>query len=133
MIRRWRSLKIRGWPSRSGSSRLVRAGFVAVYAGADRHRFEIPTRFLNLPVFVSLLERAEEEYGFQPAGGLWLPCDPGFLEWLVDALGRDESRLARLDLDAFSELFSAVDMESSCREESGCAAGSKPLLPRARA
>ncbi|KAH7687988.1 Small auxin-up RNA protein [Dioscorea alata] len=136
MIWRWRSLSRRRWPSRSssgsGSSRSVRAGFVAVYVGADRLRFEIPTRFLNLPVFASLLERAEEEYGFQPAGGLALPCDPGFFGWLVEALDRDETRFARLGLDAFSELFAAVAMESSCRDEAACAAGSSPLLSLAR-
>ncbi|XXG42659.1 hypothetical protein AAC387_Pa01g2884 [Persea americana] len=34
-------------------------GFFAVYVGAERIRFAIPTHFLSLPIFVALLNKAE--------------------------------------------------------------------------
>ncbi|KAI3831028.1 hypothetical protein MKX03_011635 [Papaver bracteatum] len=42
------------------------SGNLAVYIGPERRRFVIPTRYLNLPIFVSLLKQSKEEYGFQP-------------------------------------------------------------------
>lgn len=127
VMKRWRDLSLRGGgegrrstPSErvSGSNRPVRAGFMAVYVGSERRRFVIPTRFLNLPVFASLLERAEEEYGFQPAGGLELPCDPAFFQWVVDALDRDEDRFKGLGLDAFLRLFADRASSSPCKDSS---------------
>ncbi|XP_038983781.1 auxin-responsive protein SAUR24 isoform X2 [Phoenix dactylifera] len=125
-MKRWRSLSLRGGSGErrssplewdSGSNRPVRAGFVAVYVGPERRRFVIPTRFLNLPVFASLLDRAEEEYGFQPAGGLALPCDPAFFRWVVDALERDEDRFKGLNLDAFLRLFADRASSSPCKKD----------------
>ncbi|KAI3711832.1 hypothetical protein L1987_70380 [Smallanthus sonchifolius] len=97
--------------------RLPSAGYLAVYVGAERRRFVIPTRFLNLPVFVSLLNKAEEEFGFQTSGGLVLPCDVVFFKKLLNVLERDERGFGALDLDVFTARFSdlAVDSSSSCK------------------
>ncbi|WOK96346.1 auxin-responsive protein SAUR71-like [Canna indica] len=125
LMRRWRALSFRRWSS---------GGSVAMYVGPERRRFAVPARFLNLPVFAALLERAEEEYGFQPAGGLAIPCDPDFFRWVLDALARDRARFGPLGLDALRALFAAGhgDASSACREAASCNAFS-PLLPKTRA
>ncbi|CAK9326508.1 unnamed protein product [Citrullus colocynthis] len=51
-------------------------GHIAVYVGETRRkRFVVPVSYLNHPSFLSLLNRAEEEFGFNhPSGGLTIPC-----------------------------------------------------------
>ncbi|XP_042460888.1 auxin-responsive protein SAUR50-like [Zingiber officinale] len=129
-MRRWRVLSLRLWSSVRGGG--GGGGSVAVYVGPDRRRFAVPARFFNLPVFAALLERAEEEYGFQPAGGLAIPCDPAFFRWVLDAIGEDQAHLAPLGLEAFLALFAASrESASVCREADACNALS-PLLPKTR-
>ncbi|XP_074558193.1 auxin-responsive protein SAUR50-like [Curcuma longa] len=129
VVRRWRVLSLRLW---SSVSRGGGGGSVAVYVGPDRRRFAVPVRFFNLPVFAALLERAEEEYGFQPTGGLAIPCDPAFFRWVLDAIGHDQAHLAPLGLEAFLALFAAAgETASVCREADACNALS-PLLPKTR-
>ncbi|KAA8546056.1 hypothetical protein F0562_020493 [Nyssa sinensis] len=54
----------------------VPKGYFAVYVGeSEKKRFVIPVSYLNQPSFQDLLNRAEEEYGFDhPMGGLTIPC-----------------------------------------------------------
>ncbi|XWS55035.1 hypothetical protein CRYUN_Cryun10bG0140400 [Craigia yunnanensis] len=54
----------------------VPKGHIAVYVGeGNRKRFVIPISYLNHPLFQDLLNRAEEEFGFNhPMGGLTIPC-----------------------------------------------------------
>ncbi|ONK82028.1 uncharacterized protein A4U43_C01F35390 [Asparagus officinalis] len=61
---------------------------------------------MNFPVFASLLEMAEEELGFQPAGGLVITCDVDFFAWAIKALQKDEERFKAIGLDGFLEMFS---------------------------
>ncbi|KAK9078941.1 hypothetical protein SSX86_003000 [Deinandra increscens subsp. villosa] len=100
--------------------RLPPAGSLAVYVGAERRRFVIPTRFLNLHVFVSLLHKAEEEFGFRNSGGLILPCDVVTFNKLLSVLNRDERGVGDLDFDDFTAMFSdpVVDSSSSCKYSS---------------
>lgn len=135
LMKRWRrSLSLRRSLSRSDSGS-VRAGFLAVYVGPERRRFVIPTRFMNLPVFASLLEKAEEEFGFQPVGGLSLPCDAAFFTWVIDALERDEERFKGVGLDGFSKIFSDLEIEDSISVESSVPPHDSfsPLLQNTRA
>ncbi|CAL9046922.1 protein SMALL AUXIN UP-REGULATED RNA 12-like [Musa acuminata AAA Group] len=133
VMRRWRALSLRRRGEEDGSRGAVRPGSVAVYVGQERRRFVIPTRFLNLPVFAALLQRAEEEYGFPPAGGLALPCDPAFFRYVLDALHRDEPRFGALGLDAFLALFADLGGATSpCREPISYN-GFSPLLPKTKA
>ncbi|KAL8202042.1 hypothetical protein R6Q57_011189 [Mikania cordata] len=55
-------------------------GSLAVYVGSECQRFVLLTRFLNLLVFMSLLNKAKEEFGFQTSGGLIIPCDVMFFK-----------------------------------------------------
>ncbi|KAK7352051.1 hypothetical protein VNO80_17467 [Phaseolus coccineus] len=54
----------------------VPKGHVAVYVGeAQKKRFVVPISYLNHPSFLVLLNRAEEEFGYNhPMGGLTIPC-----------------------------------------------------------
>ncbi|KAK8518707.1 hypothetical protein V6N13_018021 [Hibiscus sabdariffa] len=55
----------------------VPRGHIAVYVGKiQKTRFVIPISYLNHPYFLDLLDRVEEEFGFNhPMGGLTIPCD----------------------------------------------------------
>lgn len=53
----------------------VPKGHFAVYVGESRRRFVIPLSYLKHASFQNLLQRVEEEVGFEhPMGGLTIPC-----------------------------------------------------------
>ncbi|KAK6231641.1 hypothetical protein SCA6_001714 [Theobroma cacao] len=56
----------------------VKEGYFTVFAvkGKETQRFVIELDKLTNPAFLSLLEQAREEYGFQQKGVLSLPCRP---------------------------------------------------------
>ncbi|XP_038874823.1 auxin-responsive protein SAUR50 [Benincasa hispida] len=58
-----------------GKGRVAPEGCFTVYVGAERQRFVIRTECANHPLFRSLLEEAEEEYGYNCQAPLSLPCD----------------------------------------------------------
>ncbi|XP_058079527.1 protein SMALL AUXIN UP-REGULATED RNA 54-like isoform X2 [Magnolia sinica] len=60
-------------------------GYLAVYVGPELRRFIIPTSYLSLPVFKVLLEKAEEEFGFDPNGALTLPCDIETFKYILQS------------------------------------------------
>ncbi|XP_071699100.1 protein SMALL AUXIN UP-REGULATED RNA 12-like [Rutidosis leptorrhynchoides] len=121
--------------SSANHQRMPSAGNLAVYVGSERRRFIIPTRFLNLPVFVSLLNKAAEEFGFQTTGGLIIPCEVRFFKKLVKVLDQNENGFSTLDLDDFSAMFSdlSMDANSHCKDvnNSNCYTFT-PLLQKAR-
>ena len=51
-------------------------GYIAVYVGeSEKRRSVIPISFLNQPLFLELLSKAEEEFGYDhPMGGLTISC-----------------------------------------------------------
>ncbi|XP_073062004.1 protein SMALL AUXIN UP-REGULATED RNA 16-like [Primulina eburnea] len=136
VVKRWKtnSLTRRYSFDAEASKRPTPPGSLAVYVGPERRRFVIPTRFLNLPVFVSLLRMAEEEFGFRTSGGLALPCDPGFFTKILAFLEEDEERFCGLGLDELSKMVSEMGMESfeqsSCKESGQ--ASFTPLLHKTR-
>lgn len=146
VVQRWKtkSLTRRRDPYSSSSSdsdapaadskRRTPPGSLAVYVGPDRIRFVIPTRFLNLPVFIALLHQAEEEFGFHTAGGLALPCEPGFFREILRFLEEDEERFRGVGLEEFLNmgLESFDQSSSSCKESSSSAASFAPLLMKTR-
>ncbi|KAK4716662.1 hypothetical protein R3W88_015000 [Solanum pinnatisectum] len=117
----------------SNSRRRTPSGSLAVYVGVDeneRRRFVIPTRFLNLPVFISLLDKAEEEFGFQPTGGLVLPCEVELFSEILRLLEIDEQRFGVLGLDEILMVISDSGLDQSCKE--AASHGFTPLLQKAR-
>lgn len=61
----------------------VPEGCLAVYVGPEMRRFVIQASFLYIEVVRELLRRSEEEYGFDIAGGLRIPCEAGVFEELL--------------------------------------------------
>ncbi|KAM5574600.1 protein SMALL AUXIN UP-REGULATED RNA 51-like [Rosa sericea] len=121
--------------SSSGSStRRTPSGFLAVYVGPERRRFVIPARFVNLPVFVGLLEKAAEEFGFETTGGLVMPCEVAFFKDILKFLEKDERKFGKLALDEFLKMVTDVAGFDSCKAAAASGAGSSftPLLQDAR-
>jgi len=79
----------------------VPKGHCAVYVGSERCRFVIPTTYLNHSLFRVLLEKAEEEYGFDHQMGLTIPCEEVAFHYLTSMLGKKEEVPATLKLDEF--------------------------------
>ncbi|XP_039010496.1 auxin-responsive protein SAUR50-like [Hibiscus syriacus] len=53
----------------------VPKGHFVVYVGENRSRYIVPISWLSHPEFQSLLQRAEEEFGFNHDMGLTIPCE----------------------------------------------------------
>ncbi|XP_004240286.2 protein SMALL AUXIN UP-REGULATED RNA 51-like [Solanum lycopersicum] len=117
----------------NSNRRRTPSGSLAVYVGVDeneRRRFVIPTRFLNLPVFISLLDKAEEEFGYQPTGGLILPCEVELFTVILKLLEINEQRFGVLGLDEILMVISESDLDQSCKE--AASHGFAPLLRKTR-
>lgn len=72
----------------ANSTNDVPKGHFAVYVGeVKKKRFVIPISYLNQPLFQDLLNRAEEEFGFNhPTGGLTIPCSEDYFITLTSLL-----------------------------------------------
>ncbi|KAF6139836.1 hypothetical protein GIB67_009683 [Kingdonia uniflora] len=64
----------------------VPKGYLAVYVGPELRRFIIPTSYLSHTVFKVLLEKAEEEFGFDNKGALTIPCEIETFKYLIKCL-----------------------------------------------
>ena len=66
----------------------VPKGHIAVYLWeGNKKRFVIPISYLNHPLFQDLLNRAEEEFGFNhPMGALTIPCSEEYFISLTTLL-----------------------------------------------
>ncbi|CAN6463621.1 unnamed protein product [Victoria cruziana] len=64
----------------------VPKGHFAVYVGEKRSRFIVPISLLSHPEFQSLLQMAEEEFGFGHDMGLTIPCEEIVFRSLTSAL-----------------------------------------------
>eukprot|EP01018_Ginkgo_biloba_P037514 Gb_39828 [translate_table: standard] len=75
---------------------------LAVYAGSDqRRRFIVRIGYLNHPVFRALLDKAEEEFGFDQKGGLVIPCDPILIERLLCLLRTNDPAVNEIEVEEF--------------------------------
>lgn len=70
----------------------VKEGHFAVIAvdEYEERRFVVPLSYLKRALFVKLLERAAEEYGFDHEGAVVIPCRPSELERMLDELEAKE-------------------------------------------
>ncbi|KAL9687981.1 hypothetical protein QQ045_032393 [Rhodiola kirilowii] len=64
----------------------VPKGYLAVYVGPEHRRFIVPTGYLSHHLFKVLLEKAEEEYGFDHDGALTLPSDVETFKYLLKCM-----------------------------------------------
>ncbi|KAL4310829.1 hypothetical protein GQ457_01G007720 [Hibiscus cannabinus] len=86
------------------SRRSVPEGHVPVYVGEEMERFVVSAELLNHPVFVSLLNRSAQEYGYDQKGVLHIPCHVLVFERVMEALRLgDESRDLQDLLRSFSD------------------------------
>lgn len=78
----------------SSNSPLVPQGHVPVYVGDEMERFVVSAELLNHPVFVKLLNKSAQEYGYEQKGVLRIPCHVLVFERVLEALrlGHDHSR-----------------------------------------
>lgn len=68
------------------SPRGIPRGYLAVYVGPELRRFIIPTSYLSDPLFKKLLEKVEEEFGFDHSGGLTIPCEIETFKFLLQCM-----------------------------------------------
>ncbi|CAK7354336.1 unnamed protein product [Dovyalis caffra] len=78
-----RTLSISESSAKETSSNVVPKGYLAVGVGEEQKRFIIPTEYLSHPAFLILLREAEEEFGFQQAGVLRIPCEVAVFESIL--------------------------------------------------
>ncbi|KAL6524787.1 Protein SMALL AUXIN UP-REGULATED RNA 51 [Orobanche minor] len=75
--------KKHGYVNEEGSPLDVPKGHFVVYVGSNRSRYIVPISILNRPEFLGLLQRAEEEFGFDHDMGLTIPCEEEAFESLT--------------------------------------------------
>ena len=71
----------------------VPKGYIPVYVGPEHRRFVVPTAYLGLPVFKLLLEKAEEEFGFDHQGALTIPCEIETFKYILQFMERHQKGL----------------------------------------
>ncbi|KAL3723748.1 hypothetical protein ACJRO7_035852 [Eucalyptus globulus] len=64
----------------------VPRGHFVVYVGENRSRYIVPISWLDHPKFQSLLQRAEEEYGFNHDMGITIPCEEAVFQSLASMI-----------------------------------------------
>ncbi|GMI88660.1 SMALL AUXIN UPREGULATED 72 [Hibiscus trionum] len=84
--------------------RSVPQGHVPVYVGEEMERFVVSAELLNHPVFVRLLNKSAQEYGYEQKGVLHIPCHVLVFERVMEALRLGvESRDLQDLLHSFSD------------------------------
>ncbi|KAJ6796318.1 uncharacterized protein M6B38_375770 [Iris pallida] len=71
----------------------VPRGYIPVYVGPEQRRFIIPVGYLSHPVFKLLLEKAEEEFGFDHQGALTIPCEIETFKYILLCMERHQKGL----------------------------------------
>ncbi|KAK8559218.1 hypothetical protein V6N13_098806 [Hibiscus sabdariffa] len=66
--------------------RPVPQGHVPVYVGEEMERFVVNAELLSHPVFVGLLKKSAQEYGYEQKGVLRIPCHVPVFERVMEAL-----------------------------------------------
>ncbi|XP_010453133.1 PREDICTED: auxin-responsive protein SAUR71-like [Camelina sativa] len=83
MLRQWRSKARMSSSVRRCVPSDVPSGHVVVYVGSSCRRFVVRATYLNHPILVNLLVKAEEEFGFANQGPLVIPCEESVFEELI--------------------------------------------------
>ncbi|CAH2061246.1 unnamed protein product [Thlaspi arvense] len=93
----------------------VPKGYVAVSVGLEKKRYTIPTEYLSHQAFHVLLREAEEEFGFQQAGVLRIPCEVAVFESILKIM-EETTTTAKQDC----KFNAATDDRKSYRHPSDC-------------
>ncbi|XP_059633247.1 uncharacterized protein LOC132276022 [Cornus florida] len=76
----------------------VPKGYLAVYVGLELRRFIIPTSHLGHPLFKVLLEKTEEEFGFDHSGGLTIACETEIFKYLLKCIENHQKHQPKHDV-----------------------------------
>ncbi|GLJ10508.1 hypothetical protein SUGI_0129530 [Cryptomeria japonica] len=104
-VRIWHKFSIIGRGNGKGRSRWVPAdvpqGHLAVYVGGyeTKQRFIIPATYVNHPLIRALLDKAEEEFGMNENGPIFLPCHPLIFDRYIMLLIRTNVGLSRWQIE----------------------------------
>ncbi|GFP92745.1 indole-3-acetic acid-induced protein arg7 [Phtheirospermum japonicum] len=64
----------------------VPGGHLPVYVGDEMERFVVSADLLNHPIFVKLLNKSAQEYGYEQKGVLRIPCHVFLFERVLETL-----------------------------------------------
>lgn len=64
----------------------VPEGHLPVYVGEEMERFVVSAEVLNHPIFVKLLNKSAQEYGYEQKGVLRIPCHVFLFERVLEAV-----------------------------------------------
>ncbi|PKU68726.1 Auxin-induced protein X10A [Dendrobium catenatum] len=81
----------------------VPKGCLAVYVEDGMRRFVIPTTYLCMPEFREILDKMENEFGFNQKGGLKIPCDEENLIEIISLLDQVERRESKIKKKTMQE------------------------------
>ncbi|XWS10681.1 hypothetical protein CRYUN_Cryun38cG0018400 [Craigia yunnanensis] len=104
VTRRAESFRVSVSSLKKSARRSVPEGHVPVYVGEEMERFVVNAELLNHPVFIGLLNKSAQEYGYEQKGVLHIPCRVLVFERVMEALrlGVDSRDLQDL-LRSFSD------------------------------
>ncbi|KAK9057097.1 hypothetical protein SSX86_024464 [Deinandra increscens subsp. villosa] len=79
---------------KSRRSGAVPEGHLPIYVGDEMQRFVVSAHLLNHPIFINLLNRSAQEYGYEQKGVLRIPCHVFVFEQVLEALrtGKEASQ-----------------------------------------
>ncbi|KAK1367275.1 Auxin-responsive protein SAUR72 [Heracleum sosnowskyi] len=83
----------------------VPEGHLPVYVGDESARFIVSAELLNHPIFIMLLNKSAQEYGYEQKGVLRIPCRVFVFERVLEALRIDEVSPDVIELLGFSDEF----------------------------
>ncbi|XP_022718102.1 auxin-responsive protein SAUR71-like [Durio zibethinus] len=84
--RRAQSFRVAVSSLKKQARRSVPEGHVPVYVGEEMKRFVVSAELLNHPVFMGLLNKSAQEYGYEQKGVLHIPCHVLVFERVMEAL-----------------------------------------------
>lgn len=64
----------------------VPEGHLPVFVGEEMERFIVSAELLNHPIFVTLLNKSAQEYGYEQKGVLRIPCHVFLFERVLEAV-----------------------------------------------
>ncbi|KAF9587453.1 hypothetical protein IFM89_002634 [Coptis chinensis] len=99
-----RSNSVRTTRRSKASGGSVPEGHVPVYVGEEeiKERFVVSAELLNHPIFIELLKKSAQEYGYEQQGVLRIPCRVVVFKQVLDAL-----QFGVRDLDVLKQHFSS--------------------------
>lgn len=68
------------------SAVVLPVGHLPVYVGEEMERFVVNANLLNHPIFITLLNKSAQEYGYHQKGVLRIPCHVIVFERVLQAL-----------------------------------------------